>query len=157
MRLKYEICQVICVSGTSEGRGRVCPPSIWIWTNRSIKRPCIMACPSRFFNLPLALFSLAYYKYISRPSEPGVNRPLQQILEGICVQCITGNALARVQRVQAPADLWDITFCTRWFWGMCTRWFWGPELSFIERSMYFTKRPANNLQNSFYDLASRHD
>ena len=24
-----------------------------------------------------------------------------------------GNALARVQRVQAPADLWDITFCTR--------------------------------------------
>ena len=30
------------------------------------------------------------------------------------------NALARVQqvqRVQEPADLWDITFCTRWFWG----------------------------------------
>ena len=25
----------------------------------------------------------------------------------------TGNALARVQRVHAPADLWDITFCTR--------------------------------------------
>jgi hypothetical protein len=24
-----------------------------------------------------------------------------------------GNALARVQRVHAPADLWDITFCTR--------------------------------------------
>ena len=30
-------------------------------------------------------------------------------------QCelMTGNALERVQRVQAPADLWDITFCTR--------------------------------------------
>jgi hypothetical protein len=25
----------------------------------------------------------------------------------------TGNALARVQRVHEPADLWDITFCTR--------------------------------------------
>jgi hypothetical protein len=24
-----------------------------------------------------------------------------------------GNALARVQRVHAPADLWDIPFCTR--------------------------------------------
>ena len=24
-----------------------------------------------------------------------------------------GNALARVQRVHKPADLWDITFCTR--------------------------------------------
>ena len=29
----------------------------------------------------------------------------------------TGNALARVQRVHKPADLWDIGFCTRWFWG----------------------------------------
>ena len=27
------------------------------------------------------------------------------------------NALARVQRVNKPADLWGITFCTRWFWG----------------------------------------
>ena len=26
---------------------------------------------------------------------------------------VSGNALERVQRVQAPADLWDITFCTR--------------------------------------------
>ena len=26
-----------------------------------------------------------------------------------------GNALARVKRVHAPTDLWDITFCTRWF------------------------------------------
>ena len=25
----------------------------------------------------------------------------------------TGNALERVQRVHKPADLWDITFCTR--------------------------------------------
>ena len=25
----------------------------------------------------------------------------------------TGNALARVQRVHKPADLWDIIFCTR--------------------------------------------
>ena len=37
-----------------------------------------------------------------------------------------GNALARVQRVHEPADLWDITFCTRWFWD--------PELSFIEQT-----------------------
>ena len=28
----------------------------------------------------------------------------------------SGNALARVQRVHKPADLWDTTFCTRWFW-----------------------------------------
>ena len=28
-----------------------------------------------------------------------------------------GNALAQVQRVHKPADLWDITFCTHWFWG----------------------------------------
>ena len=27
--------------------------------------------------------------------------------------CMSGNVLARVQRVHAPADLWDITFCTR--------------------------------------------
>ena len=26
--------------------------------------------------------------------------------------CFTGNALARVQRVHEPADLWDITLCT---------------------------------------------
>ena len=25
--------------------------------------------------------------------------------------------LAQVQRVHKPADLWDITLCTRWFWG----------------------------------------
>ena len=25
----------------------------------------------------------------------------------------SGNALERVQRVHEPADLWDITFCTR--------------------------------------------
>ena len=30
---------------------------------------------------------------------------------------LAGNALVRVQRVHAPADLLDITFCTRWFWG----------------------------------------
>ena len=28
-------------------------------------------------------------------------------------QTISGNALARVQRVHEPADLWDITFGTR--------------------------------------------
>ena len=26
---------------------------------------------------------------------------------------VSGNALAQVQRVHKPADLWDITFCTR--------------------------------------------
>ena len=30
---------------------------------------------------------------------------------------ITGNALARVQWVNEPTDLWDITFCNHWFWG----------------------------------------
>ena len=29
-----------------------------------------------------------------------------------------GNALERVERVHEPADLWDITFWTRWFWGL---------------------------------------
>ena len=28
---------------------------------------------------------------------------------------LTGNALARVQRVHKPVDLWDITFCTSRF------------------------------------------
>ena len=32
-------------------------------------------------------------------------------------RALAGNALARVQRVHEPTDLWDITFCTRWFWG----------------------------------------
>ena len=33
---------------------------------------------------------------------------------GFAVQNLqTGNALERVQRVHKPADLWDITFCTR--------------------------------------------
>ena len=39
---------------------------------------------------------------------------------------ILGNALAEVQRVHKPADLWDITFCTRWFWG--------SEFFFIEQT-----------------------
>ena len=30
---------------------------------------------------------------------------------------VARNALARVQRLHETADLWDITFCTRWFWG----------------------------------------
>ena len=34
-----------------------------------------------------------------------------------CTLIIAGNALARVQRVHKPAGLWDITFCTQWFWG----------------------------------------
>ena len=44
----------------------------------------------------------------------------------------SGNALARVQRVHEPADLWDITFYTRWFWGFyyyVHPLFWDPELS----------------------------
>jgi hypothetical protein len=43
-----------------------------------------------------------------------------------CLFGNSGNALARVQRVHQPTDLWDITFCTRWFWGI--------ELSFIEQT-----------------------
>ena len=49
----------------------------------------------------------------------------------------SGNALARVQRVNEPADLWDITFAPADFEAFstwCTRWFWGPELSFIEQT-----------------------
>ena len=37
----------------------------------------------------------------------------------------SGNALAWVQRVHEPVDLWDITFCSRIFWG--------PELSSIKK------------------------
>ena len=33
----------------------------------------------------------------------------------IITLCKSGNALERVQRVHEPAYLWDITFCTRWF------------------------------------------
>ena len=72
--------------GGQFGRQNV-PRPLRIWTNRSIRRPCHTECPSRFFNLPPALYSLAYYKYIW-PSEPGGgaggNRPLHQILDGIC-------------------------------------------------------------------------
>ena len=39
---------------------------------------------------------------------------------------LNGNVLTRVQRVNEPVDLWDITFCTHWFWGL--------ELSFIEQT-----------------------
>ena len=34
----------------------------------------------------------------------------------IVIPTLLGNALERVQRVHEPADLWDITFCTRRFW-----------------------------------------
>ena len=37
--------------------------------------------------------------------------PAQNILGPVKGQA--GNALERVQRVHEPADLWDITFCTR--------------------------------------------
>ena len=40
----------------------------------------------------------------------------------------SGNAL---ERVHEPADLWDITFCTRWFWDFyyyVHPLYWDPEL-----------------------------
>ena len=39
------------------------------------------------------------------------------ILDLTSLNFFAGNALARMQRVHAPTDLWDITFCTRRFWG----------------------------------------
>ena len=38
---------------------------------------------------------------------------LLNILSVSALFSISGNALERVQRVHEPADLWDITFCTR--------------------------------------------
>jgi hypothetical protein len=35
------------------------------------------------------------------------------VVNTVCTAVLAGNALARVQRVHEPADLWDITFCTR--------------------------------------------
>ena len=61
----------------------------------------------------------------------------------------TGNALARVQRVHKPADLWDITFCTRWFWGFyyyAHPLFWDPELSRMRLP------PQILIPNAFPDL-----
>ena len=45
--------------------------------------------------------------------------PMLKVLDHLLQQVVTvriilsGNALARVQQVHEPADLWDITFCTR--------------------------------------------
>ena len=41
----------------------------------------------------------------------------------------TGNALARVQWEHKPVDLWDITFCTRKFWG--SKYYWHPQSSLL--------------------------
>ena len=38
---------------------------------------------------------------------------IKQVVSGFL---ITGNALAQLQWVHEPVDLWDITFCTRRFW-----------------------------------------
>ena len=49
----------------------------------------------------------------------------------------SGNALARVQWVYEPADLWDITFCTADFEAFSTirtHWFLGQELSSTEQT-----------------------
>ena len=46
-------------------------------------------------------------------SQCNENTDLLQITSESRKQVDSGNALARVQRVLKPADLWDITFCTR--------------------------------------------
>ena len=50
---------------------------------------------------------------------------------GLQLVTSTGNALAQVQRMHEPADLWDTTFCINFEASStkCTRWFWDPELS----------------------------
>ena len=42
----------------------------------------------------------------------GVQVPILGLGMSVLYSKRTGNALARVQRVHEPADLWDITFCT---------------------------------------------
>ena len=54
-------------------------------------------------------YSMAYYLKENRCFPPKTN--LANIMD-LYFQ-VAGNALARVQRVHEPADLWDITFCTR--------------------------------------------
>ena len=44
--------------------------------------------------------------------------PTMQAAVGHWVLLWAVNALERVQRVHEPADLWNITFCTRWFWSL---------------------------------------
>ena len=47
---------------------------------------------------------------------------------------VTGNALALVKRVHEPAYLWDITFCTRWFWGF---WYYVHPLVLRPRALFY--------------------
>ena len=43
------------------------------------------------------------------------------------VECSQGMRwLARVQRMHKPVDLWDITFCTRRFWG--SKYYWHLQI-----------------------------
>ena len=49
-------------------------------------------------------------------SRSGLQRNIESVQDLIFwlgIQTKAGNALERVQRVHKPADLWDITFCTR--------------------------------------------
>jgi hypothetical protein len=39
----------------------------------------------------------------------------KRLFNNLPIQYMTGNALEWVQRVHEPADVWDITFCTRRF------------------------------------------
>ena len=62
---------------------------------------------------------------------------------------VTENALERVQRVHEPSDLWDITFCTRWFWGFyyyVHLLLWDPELSRMHL------HPQIQIPNAFPEL-----
>ena len=51
----------------------------------------------------------------TRQKRKATQRTLTEQYVVLCSVTVSGNALARVQRVHEPADLWDITFCTRLF------------------------------------------
>ena len=56
---------------------------------------------SEFFQFVIQISSLCDFHYINEG------------IPSLVRFWLTGNALARVQRVHAPTDLWDITFCNR--------------------------------------------
>jgi len=56
---------------------------------------------------------------------------------------VTGNALAQVQRVHKPADLWGITFCTRWFWGF---YYYVHPLILRPRALFYKNRLHLQIQ-----------
>ena len=64
-------------------------------------------------------------KKINPKGGPGILSKSPQVVISKYESKKAGNALAQVQRVHEPVDLWGITYCTRIFWGF--RYYWNTQ------------------------------